>query len=807
MGYYPHIILCVNKKALLANNIKNDTIITLSAIENLHYKKQGNLTMTANILDKTYTPKSFEKETYEKTMNLFGPIENSSKNGNYVIMMPPPNVTGKLHLGHALTYTIQDILIRYHRQLGKKVLWQPGIDHAGIATQMVVERMLEAKGTKRSDMSREDFIDIIWKWKEESGDLIAEQQKCLGCSAPWERSRFTMDETMSKAVIHAFVTLHKDGLLYRDKRLVNWDTKFKTAISDLEIVTKEEKGSLWHIKYKIDGTADQYIIVATTRPETMFGDTAVAVNPEDERYKDIIGKMVVIPFTNRKIPIIADEHADMEKGSGCVKITPAHDYNDFAVGKRHNLEMISIIDEDGHMEKSDYVPDFISGIYLKKARKLVLEELVKNNLLQKEEEITHSVPYGDRSNVVIEPMLKDQWFVDAQTLAKEALRVIEDGTSRFVPEKWQNTYFDWMRNIEPWCVSRQIVWGHQIPAWFGPNGEIIVEKTEEEAIIAASKLGLSKDQIVRDNDVLDTWFSSGLWPFATLGWPEQTKDLAEYFPTSVMITGFDIIFFWVARMMMMSLYFMKKSPFKDIYIHALVRDEKGQKMSKSKGNVLDPIELMDEYGADALRFTLAFFSVPGRDIKIGKEHIKISRNFITKIWNAARFMQYREVSFNHTVSDISPKSLLNQWIITKLNKFQNEIAVNMEEYRFDYATRNTQFFVRDTFCDFFVEAMKVVDDEETKNVAGAVFYEFLRISHPIIPFVTDHLVQTLEIIPDSLINKSGDHVAKMKVYPESEAIVDKFIETLHRVRSENITEYDDQFTDFPEELQRLKCLV
>jgi valyl-tRNA synthetase len=741
------------------------------------------------LIEKTYNPKLFEKEVYEKTVQFFEPCENAGE--VFVIMMPPPNVTGKLHVGHSLTYTIQDILARYYRQKGRKVLWQPGIDHAGIATQMVVERSLEKKGIEKQDMSREEFIDTIWKWKEKSGGLIAEQQRLLGCSASWNRSRFTMDENMSKAVRHAFVRLYKDGLIYRNKRFVNWDTKFRTAISDLEIVNKEEKGTLWHIKYSFsDGSG--HIIVATTRPETMFGDTAIAVHPDDKRYKNFIGKMARIPFINREIPVIADEYVDIRKGSGCLKITPAHDHNDFIVGKRHNLDVINVLDENGHMDDSEYVPEFIRGIYLKRARKEVLERLKAENLLIKEEEVIHSIPYGDRSNTVIEPLLKEQWFVDAKTLSIEALKAVQNRTTQFIPEKWQNTYYDWLNNIQPWCISRQIVWGHQVPAWFTENGNIIVEETEEEA----QKIGGSN--IRRDTDVLDTWFSSALWPFATLGWPEYTPDLKEFFPTSVLVTGFDIIFFWVARMMMMSIYFMREAPFKDIYIHALVRDEKGQKMSKSKGNVLDPIELMEEYGADALRFTLAFFSVPGRDIKIGREHIKISRNFITKIWNAARFLQHKNVSFEQDIRDLSPKSHLDRWLIAKLKRFQLEIDNNIKEYRFDYITKNIQIFLRETFCDFFIEALKIVDTEESKNTAGAVFHEFLRISNPVIPFVTDYLAQVLGIT-DTFINKSGTHLDNLPDFEESERIVDQLIERVHIARSSG----DILFESFSEELKKI----
>lgn len=766
--------------------------------------------MTTNILDKTYNPKSFEKEIYQKTLKKFDPSQEGDD--CFSLLMPPPNVTGSLHLGHALTYTIQDILVRFHRQNGFDTLWQPGMDHAGIATQMVVERELESKGISPKELTREQFIKKTWEWKAQSGDRIFEQQKSLGCSAPWDLSRFTMDEGFSSAVSEAFIKLYKAGLIYRAKRLVNWDTKFKTAISDLEIQNKEEKGKLWHIKYKIENS-DEFIVVATSRPETMFGDTGVAVNPEDERYKHLIGKKVKIPFTNRFIEIISDEHADMEKGSGCVKITPAHDYNDFAVGKRHNLEMISVIDQDGHMVVSEYVPDFVQGLYLKKARKITLEKLIEENLLVKEEEVTHSIPYGDRSGTVIEPLLTDQWFVDAKVLAQDAIKVVEEGKVKFYPEKWENTYFDWMRNIEPWCISRQIIWGHQIPAWYGPNGEIFVEKTEDQAIAEAAKVGISKNQLRRETDVLDTWFSSGLWPFATLGWPEKTEMLSRYFPTSTLVTGFDIIFFWVARMMMMTLYFMKEIPFKDIYIHALVRDEKGQKMSKSKGNVIDPMEIMEEFGSDALRFTLAFLSVPGRDIKFGKDHVKVSRNFITKIWNAARFVQSKEVSFDKKLSDIKITKKLNHWIISKLQKFQDEIEQNMREYRFDYITRNMQFFIRDTFCDFFVEAMKFQDDQETKDVAGAVFAEFLRISHPIIPFVTDHLADVLNIC-DSFVLKNK--MAKVEISDEFEKEVDEFVDLVHSIRSEkqasgeeseNYQALREKLHNWPGELKNIANIV
>ncbi|MDR0942120.1 MAG: valine--tRNA ligase [Holosporales bacterium] len=747
------------------------------------------------MLDKTYSPKQFEQEIYQNTIDEFSP--SNSCNKSFSILMPPPNVTGSLHLGHALNCTIQDILVRYHRQNNANVLWQPGMDHAGIATQMVVTRELEAAGIDAKSLTREELISKIWEWKNKSGNLIFDQQKALGCSASWELSRFTMDENFQKAVVEAFVALYKDGLIFRAKRLVNWDTKLKTAISDLEIQNKEEKGILWHIKYKI-ADSEEFVTIATTRPETMFGDSAIAVHPDDGRYKKLVGKIAIIPYVNREIPIIADGYVDMEKGTGCLKVTPAHHFNDFAIGKRHNLEMITVVDQNGHTT-SDYVPEFVNGLYVKKARKLLVEKLKEDGILVKEEEIVHSVPYGDRSDTVIEPLLTDQWFVDAKAMAKDAIKVVEDGEIKFYPEKWKNTYFEWMRNIEPWCVSRQIAWGHQIPAWFGPNGEIFVERTEEEAAAEAAKLGIAKEKLRRETDVLDTWFSSALWPFATLGWPGKTDRLQKFYPTSVLVTGFDILFFWVARMIMASLHFMKKIPFKDVYIHALVRDEHGQKMSKSKGNVINPLELMEEYGADALRFTLAFLSVPGRDVKLGKEHVKISRNFITKIWNAARFLQSKEVPFDKKLTDIQVKGKLNRWIVAKLKKFQDEISQNIKEYRFDYATRNIQFFIRDIFCDFFIEAMKFQDDQETKSVAGAVFAEFLRIVNPFIPFVTDYLAKSLGIC-DTFILAAPVNIEDAE--PSIEKEVDEFVELIHAIRSEKQAS-EGQSSEYASLLERL----
>ncbi|MDR2458679.1 MAG: valine--tRNA ligase [Holosporales bacterium] len=734
--------------------------------------------MVAPQLDTTYDPKQFEQQIYCSTQSLFYP--DDTKGPAYTILMPPPNVTGRLHVGHALTYTIQDILIRYYRQSGCNTLWQPGVDHAGIATQLVVTKELEAEGIDIKSLTRDELIDKIWEWKEKSGSTIVEQQKTLGCSVPWSLSRFTMDDRFSSAVTKVFVTLYKEGLIFRDKRLVNWDTKLKTAISDLEIQNREEVGTLWHIRYKI-ANSDEYVAVATTRPETMFGDVAVAVHPDDSRHQHLIGLHVAIPYTDRTIPIIADNYVDIEKGTGCLKVTPAHDYNDFAIGRRHGLDAISVIDKDGHMACKN-VPDFLKGVYLKKARKILIEKLTGDGLLAGDEKITHTIPYGDRSGTVIEPLLTDQWFIDAKTLAQEAIEVVERGDIKFYPEKWVNTYLEWMRNIEPWCVSRQIVWGHQIPAWYSPDGKIFVEEDEETAAVRAEEYGISRTHLIRETDVLDTWFSSALWPFVTLGWPEETPALRMYYSTSVLVTGFDIIFFWVARMVMMSLHFMKEIPFRDVYVHALIRDSEGQKMSKSKGNVINPQDLMEEYGADALRFTLAFMSVPGRDIKLGKDNVKISRNFITKIWNAARFLQFKGVQFCAD-ERVEVSGKINNWLVAKLQKFRETVSRDVRDYRFDYATRNIQSFLRDTFCDFYVETMKLHEDEDTKAIAGKVFAEFLRIAHPFIPFVTDYLAQALGIGDSLILRGPESDILRTTSSSDDEAEVDQFVELLHNARS------------------------
>ena len=576
------------------------------------------------MLEKNYTPKDFEEEIYKdwEENGDFQPDMRSSKDA-FSIVIPPPNVTGVLHMGHALDNTLQDILIRYNRMQGKKVLWQPGMDHAGIATQMVVERNLAKEGISRHDLGREKFIETVWQWKEKSGGTICKQLRRLGASCDWSRARFTMDEGLSRAVRKIFVHLYKDGLIYKAKKLVNWDSKFMTAVSDLEVVQKETVGKMYYYKYPIEDGDNEFVHIATTRPETMFGDTAVAISKDNEKLKHLIGKNCIIPIINKVIPIIADEHADPEKGTGAVKITPAHDFNDFEVGKRHNLPLVNILNPDATLNEN--TP--FAGLSTMEARSKTIEKLTELGYMEKIEDHPMVIPYGDRSGVVIEPLMTDQWFVDAPVLAKEAIRVVEEGKMEFVPKSYEKTYFEWMRNIQPWCISRQLWWGHQMPIWYGPDETIFCEETEAEAQAAAEKHYGKAVELRRETDVLDTWFSSGLWAFSTLGWPDKTEYLETFYPTSVLVTGFDIIFFWVARMMMMSMYMMKEVPFKKAYIHGLVRDEHGQKMSKSKGNTVDPMETIEKYGADALRFFMAAMETQGRDINMSESRIAGYRNF------------------------------------------------------------------------------------------------------------------------------------------------------------------------------------
>ncbi|RCK43071.1 valine--tRNA ligase [Thalassospira profundimaris] len=728
------------------------------------------------MLEKTYSPADVEGRLYDKweKSGAFA-CDTASGADPYVIMMPPPNVTGSLHMGHALTFTLQDILIRYNRMNGKDTLWQPGTDHAGIATQMVVERQLGEQNVTRHDLGREKFVEKVWEWKEKSGGTITNQLRRLGASPDWARERFTMDEGLSAAVRKVFVTLHKQGLIYRDKRLVNWDPKLLTAISDLEVVQKEVKGHYWHFKYPIEGREGEFITVATTRPETMLGDTGVAVHPDDERYKDLIGKYCILPIVGRRIQIVADEYADPEKGSGAVKITPAHDFNDFEVGKRADLEKINIMDD--HACINENAPEEYRGLDRFEARKQIIAKMDELGLLEKIEDTVHMVPYGDRSNVVIEPYLTDQWFVNAEVLAKPATEAVEDGRIRFVPKNWENTYFEWMRNIQPWCISRQLWWGHRIPAWFAPDGEIFVEETEEEAI-AAAKAHYGKDvELTQETDVLDTWFSSALWPYSTLGWPDKTPELDKYYPGDVLVTGFDIIFFWVARMIMMGMHFMDgKIPFKDIYIHALVRDENGQKMSKSKGNVIDPLEIIDEYGCDALRFTLTALAAQGRDIKLAASRVEGYRNFATKLWNAARFAEMNECKPVDGFDPANVKSTLARWIVGKTVEAAKAVGTGIETYRFNDAASGAYQFVWGSFCDWYLELAKPVlmgQDEEVKAeiraVTAWVLDQILLILHPVMPYITEELWEQI-----------SDNRSKMLIsesYPKfDDALIDRSAE-------------------------------
>src|SRR3954447_2240329 len=659
------------------------------------------------MLDKTYSPAEVEAKHYDAWEKSDTFAANPDSNAQpYTIMMPPPNVTGSLHMGHALTFTLQDILIRYHRMRGDDALWQPGTDHAGIATQMVVERQLAADGKTRHDLGRAAFIDRVWQWKAESGGTITRQLRRLGASPDWDRERFTMDEGLSKAVAKVFVTLHKQNLIYRDKRLDNWDPKLHTAISDLEVESREVKGHLWHFKYPLENQRDRFITVATTRPETMLGDTAIAVHPEDERYKDLIGTYAVLPLVGRRIPIVGDEYADPETGSGAVKITPAHDFNDFEVGRRNKLEMINVLDRDARIIDDQIIPEAYRGMDRYEARNRIVADLEELGLVEKIEPHTHMLPHGDRSGVVIEPWLTDQWYCDAVTLAQPAIKAVEEGRTVFVPKQWENTYFEWMRNIQPWCISRQIWWGHQIPAWYGPDGAVFVEETEEQAKAAAEAHYGAPTDLTRDSDVLDTWFSSALWPFSTLGWPDQTKELERYYPGDVLVTGFDIIFFWVARMMMMGLHFMGDVPFRHVYIHALVRDERGQKMSKSKGNSIDPLELIDSYGADALRFTICALTGPGRDVKLGASRVQDYRAFITKLWNAARFCEMNAIKPDAHFDPAGVTLPLSRWLLAQTNAAIHDATDALENYRFDEYASASYRFVWNTFCDWFLEFAK-----------------------------------------------------------------------------------------------------
>jgi valyl-tRNA synthetase len=714
----------------------------------------------------------------------------------FTIVIPPPNVTGSLHMGHALNNTLQDVLCRFERMRGRDVLWQPGTDHAGIATQMVVERQLmERQQPGRRAMGREKFLERVWQWKDESGGVILNQLKRLGASCDWSRERFTMDEGLSRAVVKVFVELHRGGLIYKDKRLVNWDPKLLTAISDLEVQQVEVRSSLWYLRYPIEGKCfnpedtASFIVVATTRPETMLGDSGVAVHPGDERYQNLIGKHVILPLVGRRIPIVADDYSDPEKGSGAVKITPAHDFNDFEVGRRHGLPQINVFDKEAGLalaDNEDYLrglpegsDEFARELHGKDrfvARNEIIARLQDFGFLERIEPNTHMVPHGDRSGVVIEPYLTDQWYVDAKTLVQPAMAAVRSGATSFVPQNWEKTYFEWMENIQPWCVSRQLWWGHQIPAWYGPDGKVFVAETEEEAISHAlgyyveqevitaeqgREMALDRNKregfITRDEDVLDTWFSSALWPFSTLGWPDDKPEVKRYYPTNVLVTGYDIIFFWVARMMMMGLHFMKEAPFSTVYIHRLVRDEKGAKMSKSKGNVIDPLGVIDEFGADALRFALARGAAQGHDIKLSSQVVETNRNFATKLWNACRFAEMNGCAQPDGFDPTQTTQTLNRWIAHETVRATREVTEAIEAYRFNDAANALYRFVWNVYCDWYLELAKPVllgeegaAKAETRAMVAWARDEILKLLHPFMPFITEEL-WTVTAPRDSLL--------------------------------------------------------
>ena len=734
-------------------------------------------------MEKTYNPKEIEARIYEswEDSGYFSP----SKSGEpFCIVIPPPNVTGTLHMGHAFQDTIMDIIIRYQRMNGKNTLWQVGTDHAGIATQMVVERQLEKSGTSRQELGRESFEKEVWKWKEESGSTITKQMKRLGASTDWTKEKFTMDENLVRGVTKVFIQLYEEGLIYRGKRLINWDPVLQTALSDLEVSTTEEKGSLWHMKYPISDSKD-HIVVATTRPETMLGDTAVAVHPDDKRYKDLIGQEVILPLTDRKIPIIADEYVDQEFGTGCVKITPAHDFNDFEIGKRHDLEIISILDQSAKISPS--APAEYQGLDRFEARKKIVEDLEANGLMQEIEDYTLTIPRGDRSGAILEPLITNQWFLKMEPLAQPAIEAVKNGEIKFIPENWSKTYYEWLENIQDWCISRQLWWGHRIPAWYDNEGNVYVGESENE--IRKQHNIENSIALIQDDDVLDTWFSSALWPFSSLGWPDETYDLKTFYPTNVLVTGFDIIFFWVARMVMMGLKFMDEIPFKEIYIHGLIKDKNGQKMSKSKGNILDPIDLIDgisldelldkrvqglmqpemekriisdtkkefpngipDFGTDALRFNFAIQASTGRDIRLDLKRVEGYRNFCNKIWNASRFIKMNTNDFELLEIKDTEGHPIDQWIQSKFAETIDEVEKQFSQYRFDLAATAMYEFVWNDFCDWYIELSKALINEPgikqsqkdyTKNNLIKMLDAILRMLHPTIPFITEEIWQSL----------------------------------------------------------------
>ena len=712
------------------------------------------------MLEDNYNHLEIEDKIYNfwESNKLFEPIKNNKKK-YFSIVIPPPNVTGNLHMGHALNISIQDLLVRFYRIKGYETLWQPGTDHAGIATELVVEKKLNEKNQTKKILGRDKFLKEVWNWKEHSGNLIINQLKKLGSSCDWSQTRFTMDKFMSEAVIKVFLELHKQKLIYKDYKLSNWDPVLKTAISDLEVVQKEVEGKLYYIKYFFN--KNDFITIATTRPETIFADTAIAVNPKDKRYKKLINKYVKIPIIDKQIKIITDDYADPTQGSGAVKITPAHDFNDYEVGLRHNLEKINILESDGRLNKN--CPQKYCGLDRFEARKLIIENLKSINALEKEEKIKHNVPYGDRSNSIIEPYLTEQWFLNVKKMSTEALKAVKNKRTIFFPESWTKTYNLWLKDIRPWCISRQIWWGHQIPIWYGSDGNIFSAKDQNDAQKQADKFYKKKNSpINQDKNVLDTWFSSALWPFASLGWPKRTYNFKRFYKTSVLVTGFDILFFWVARMMMMGLFVTKKVPFDKVYIHALVRDEHGQKMSKSKGNVIDPLDLIKKYGADALRFTLMSMASPGRDVKLSEERVKGYRNFLTKIWNVSKFCDFNKCNHDIKIDSKKVKLEFNQWIINEYIHASKNIENHIKSFRFDEASKEIYNFVWNIFCDWYLEFSKSIfysDNQnqikETKKVFGFIFSNILLTLHPFIPFITEELWNRLkfsELYKSPLIN-------------------------------------------------------
>ncbi|GBR30393.1 valine--tRNA ligase [Acetobacter orleanensis] len=758
------------------------------------------------MLNKTFEPAETEKKLYDlwESEKAFS-ADPQSDRPSFTIMIPPPNVTGTLHMGHALTMTLQDTLVRWKRMQGFDTLWQPGTDHAGIATQMVVERALAAENTTRQEMGRDAFVQRVWKWKEESGGGITRQLRRLGASLDWPRERFTMDEGLSRAVKEVFVTLYKEGLIYRDRRLVNWDPMFRSAISDLEVESKDVAGKLWYIRYPVEGKPGETITVATTRPETMLGDVAVAVHPEDERYAALVGQSVRLPLTGRLIPIVADLHSDPEKGTGAVKITPAHDFNDFEVGRRHNLPMLSVLDEQACVILDEIVDELASveglsdpafvkslaGLSREDARKTIVAELERLEWLEKIEPHRHQVPHAERGGAVIEPRLTTQWYCDAGKLAGPAIEAVTSGKISFVPKQWENTFFAWMRDIQPWCISRQLWWGHRIPAWYGPDGQVFVAHDDADAQKQADAHYGRTETLTQDEDVLDTWFSSGLWPFSTLGWPDKTPELARYYPTDVLVTGFDIIFFWVARMIMMGQHFMHDVPFRDIFIHGLVRDERGQKMSKSKGNGIDPLELIDDYGADALRFTICALTGIGRDVKLGRKKVEDYRAFVTKIWNAARFCEMNGVKAQADFDPQSVTSALGKWIIAEAATAIQDVTKALEAYRFDDYALSCYRFVWNRFCDWFLEFAKPVfasDDAaeaaEIRAVAAYVLGVTLRLLQPVMPFVTDELWTEFGFGKQgSLISEAWPKPVSLAGADEARAECDHIIRLISEIRT------------------------